>query len=262
MAGLEASLALEAAGDGLWRGRASPDHEANTGMFGGWTAALLAHAVLSDPKSEGSLSAINVNYLNRVPPGAALSLRTSLIGGGRSLSHWRADLALAEDGALVATAMVTLANRRETLRFTEKQMPAAAAPETLAEFHPPGKFGATTEVRGSIGANCFNLPSTRSLAWQRDTTGRRIDAVQLIYLSDVGWPRIFALSDGPRPSSTVIMSVYVHAAAEELAACGDDYILCDMIGTRIEQATVGSQADLWSRNGALLATTTQLCWFR
>jgi hypothetical protein len=35
-----------------------------------------------------------------------------------------------------------------------------------------------------------------------------------------------------------------------------------MIGTRVERSTVGSRANLWSRGGALLATTEQLCWFR
>jgi hypothetical protein len=49
---------------------------------------------------------------------------------------------------------------------------------------------------------------------------------------------------------------------EELAQCGDSYVLSDMIGTRIESSTVGSKANLWSQGGALLATTEQLCWFR
>jgi acyl-CoA thioesterase len=43
---------------------------------------------------------------------------------------------------------------------------------------------------------------------------------------------------------------------------GDDYVLNEATGTRGEHSTSGQQARLWSRDGALLATTEQLCWYR
>lgn len=89
-----------------------------------------------------------------------------------------------------------------------------------------------------------------------------MDAVQLALLSDLGAPRIFFVSNGPRPSSTITLSIYFHATDDELAACADDYILSEMIGTRANAATIGSRKDLWSREGKLLATSEQLCWFR
>jgi acyl-CoA thioesterase len=58
------------------------------------------------------------------------------------------------------------------------------------------------------------------------------------------------------------MSTYFLAAPEELAAVGDDYVLSEAEGTRIEHSLVGSRSRLWSRQGNLLATTEQLCWFR
>ena len=93
-------------------------------------------------------------------------------------------------------------------------------------------------------------------------SGRAIDAVQLAYLADIGAPRVFYISSGPRPSATLTLSLYIHATPEELALCGDGYVLSDMVGTRIESSTVGSKANMWSQSGALLATTEQLCWFR
>ena len=86
--------------------------------------------------------------------------------------------------------------------------------------------------------------------------------MQLAYLADAYAPRIFLCSKGPRPSSTITMSVYFHATPEELAEVGDDYVLSEAIGTRAEHATMGSQVRLWSRKGRLLATSEQLCWFR
>jgi acyl-CoA thioesterase len=118
------------------------------------------------------------------------------------------------------------------------------------------------EIRYAIGANPFNQKTTRSLGWQRENSGRKIDAIGLAFLADLGWPRVFAISAGPRASSTITMSVYFHATPEEIAAAGAEWILCDMIGTRIEASTAGSNARLWSADGKLLATTEQLCWIR
>lgn len=262
MTTLDASLALQSKGDGLWRALADPKREANNGMFGGWTAALLLKAVLDDPQSEGFASAITTHFIGRVAAGSELNLRTQRLGGSRSLTHWRSELWIEGSNDLAATATVVLANRRESDRFTEFPFPDMPPPETLSEFHPPAGFGDTMEMRFPGDFYPFNQPTTRTLAWERETSGRVIDAVQLVYLSDVGWPRVFAISPGPRPSSTLTLSVYIHSTSAELAACGDDYILCDMIGTRIEHSTAGSRAHLWSRSGALLATTEQLCWFR
>ena len=75
-------------------------------------------------------------------------------------------------------------------------------------------------------------------------------------------PRSFFWGVGFRPSATLTLSVYFHGTAEEIDAVGDDYLLNEATGTRGEQSTSGQQARLWSRGGALLATTEQLCWYR
>ena len=89
-----------------------------------------------------------------------------------------------------------------------------------------------------------------------------MDYLQLVFLSDCFAPRIFFVSDGPRPSATLMMSVYFLATARELDAVGDDFVLSEVIGTRAADSAVGSQARFWSREGALLATSEQYCWYR
>jgi hypothetical protein len=262
MSPFDNSLALSAAGEGLWHATADAAREATTGMFGGWTAALLANAALGDPCASGSLSAITVNYINRVPPGSALTLRSTLLGAGRSLSHWRCELWVDGVEGIAAVAHIVLSNRRESDRFVELTMPDVAPPATFPVFHPPGTFGATMNIHSAFGAEPFNQPTTRSIAWLRESGDRPVDALLLVYMSDVGWPRCWALGASPRPSSTITLSTYIHATAQEIAACDNDHILSDMVATRIEHSTVGSRANLWSAHGTLLATTEQLCWFR
>jgi acyl-CoA thioesterase len=260
MGTLEASLVIEPIEPGLWFARASPAYEASAGLFGGWTSALMLKSVLVDPQAQGSASAMTVNFINRVPPGSALHLRTARLGGGRSLTHWRCDL-LAED-ELLATAAIVLANRKESDSHTERTIPEAPAPESVTPAILPGAFDTHIDVRQTLGDNIFNQTTTRSLNWEREKSGRPMDAVQVAFLADLGAPRIFFVSDGPRMSSTITLSIYFLATSDELAACGDDYVLSEMVGTRAEAATVASRKDVWSRDGKLLATTEQLCWFR
>lgn len=262
MTALEKSFALEPAGTGEFRGFADPAYEADNGMFGGWTAALLMRAVVQGAEGQGSVSAINVSYLSRVVPGSLLRLRTQSLGSSKSLSTWRAELFEEGGSVLLATANVVLANRRPSVAYTEMKMPEVPPPEAVQDVRLPLKFGQRTEIRNVDGANVFSRASTRSLVWERETSGRAIDAVQLAYLSDIGAPRVFYISSAPRPSATITLSLYIHATPEELSQCGNSYVLSDMTGTRIEGSTVGSKANIWSERGTLLATTEQLCWFR
>ena len=261
MSQLEQSLAMQTVGEARVA-IADPEYEANTGMFGGWTAALLLKAVLDHPDSVGSASAFTVNFIARVIPGERLLLRTTKLGESKSLSHWRVDLRRSEGEELLASASAVLALRRPSESATDFRVPAAPPPEELSASNPPGAFGSRTDTRAIYGQPPFSRADLRSLTWVRENSGRHIDAVQLAYLSDVYAPRVFHISEGPRLSSTLTMSTYFLAAPEELAAVGDDYILSEAEGTRIEHSLVGSRSRLWCRQGTLLATTEQLCWFK
>ncbi|MEO7504543.1 MAG: thioesterase family protein [Sphingomicrobium sp.] len=258
---LEQSLAMRTMGDARIA-VADPAYEANTGMFGGWTAALMLKAVLDHPECAGSASALTVNFVTRVLPGESLLIRPTRLGESKSLSHWRADLYRGQGTELLASASVVVALRRPSQSAMDFRVPAASSPDELSASNPPGAFGRRTETRAFYGHPPFNRADLQSMTWARENSGRHIDAVQLAYLSDVYAPRVFHISEGPRPSSTLTMSTYFLASPEELAAVGDDYVLSEAEGTRIEHSLVGSRSRLWSRQGTLLATTEQLCWFK
>jgi acyl-CoA thioesterase len=262
MSSLSEALTLRALAEGEWQGFADPRYEAGTGMFGGWTAALLLRSVIDDPRAQGTASSITAHFLKRLVPGSVVCIRTRRLGGSRSLGSWQAEMRLLDDDEIAAVATVIVAQRRPSDAFTEHAMPSAAAPETLPAFHPPGAFGERTRVCLVGGDALYDQESTRSLTWVRETSERAVDHAQLVYLADAYAPRIFFKSKGPRPSATITMSVYFFASDEELHAVGDDYILSEVTGTRAEQSTVGSRARMWSRSGALLATTEQLGWFK
>ena len=262
MSVFDQSLALTAAGPGRWQGVASPRYKAVIGDFGGWTVALLLKAVLDAPEAVGSPVSITVNFIAALPPGADFVITVTRLGATRSLAHWRCDLHLAGTQTFVATAIVIMASRRDSDARTEAAMPQVPPPETLEAFFPPFAKQPPLESRSPMPPPPFNKLDTRTLSWERDASGRAIDALTLALLSDLGAPRVYLVSPGPRPSATLTLSVTFLAGPAELAACGDDFILADMVATRIEQSTCGSRKDMWSRGGTLLATSEQLCWFR
>ena len=260
MAHLDEALTLTPDGDGRWRAHADADHESISAMFGGWTAAVLLRSVLASTDGGAQPSALTVDFVRPVAVGGDVGIAPERLGGGRSLEHWRADLRAAGGDELLATALVVLTNRRDTDAHTQLEMPEVPAPEGLEQIHAPGPQGQQMEIRDVSGA--WGSGDTRSRLWARDANGRPLDHLQLAYLADQYAPRPFFWGEGLRPSATIALSVYFHATADELAAVGADYVLNDATGTRGVQSTSGQLARLWSRDGVLLATTEQLCWYR
>jgi acyl-CoA thioesterase len=262
MTEFDESLALVRVAAQEWTSRADPRREASTGMFGGWTSALLLKAVQGDAVNAGSPVSLSVHFVNAVIPGSALTVRTRSLGGSRALSTWQAELVPQGAEGLAAVATVVLAKRRETFGFTDAVMPEAPPPGGLPQFHPPGTFGQRSRFQPVHGFPIFNRSDARSVFWLRETSGRALDVVQLAYLADNFPPRSWSRRSEPGPYSTLTLSVYFHATDAELAALGDDDVLLDVSSSRAESSTVGAQARIWSRGGVLLATTEQLGWFR
>ena len=202
-------------GNRLWVGFADPRQEATAGMFGGWTAALLLRAILSDAIDQGSPSTLTVHFINAITPGNEIKIRTQNIGGARSLSIWQAEVQVAGTEGVAAIATVVLSKRRESHSFSDTLMPSASPPETLAETQPPGKWSRLNTYRPSRGAPPFNQPDTRSLFWLKDRSGRPLDALHLAYHSDNFPPRTWYLRPEPGPYSTITMSVYFHATEQD-----------------------------------------------
>jgi acyl-CoA thioesterase len=258
---LEDALTLKR-GDGYWEVFADPRYESANAMFGGWTTAVALRAVILSGDGAATPSAVTTNFVSPILPGTAVRIRTQRVGGSRSVSHWLAELLPGDGDEVLALATVVLATRRETDGHTQPEMPSAPDPESLEVVHAPGPQGERTAIRPIHGSPPFDRMNTTSAAWVRETTGRRVDRLQLAFLADQFAPRPYFWSTAPRPSATLTLSTYFHATDDEIDEIGDDYILSEATGSRGARSTSGQHARLWSRSGALLATSEQLCWYR
>ena len=104
--------------------------------------------------------------------------------------------------------------------------------------------------------------SAYSKLWIADRVPRQIDALSLVAMSDAFFARIFHAKRELVPFGTVSLTTYFHASSEDLTTEDIVYVL-GIADAKIFHRSYGDQSgELWSPNGRLLATTTQIAYFK
>jgi acyl-CoA thioesterase len=243
------------------------------GPFGGTTAATLVRAVLEDPERDGDPLAVTVNYCAPVAKGT-LDVAVRLARRNRSSQHWILEATQGDDPAPVVTATVVTAVRRESWSHATAAAPALPDPESLPLLDRPGALewvkryrmrfaeGLMQPAAGGEGAVHVPPRSPRSVLWLQDAEPRPLDAVALTAMSDAFFGRLFQVIGRLPPFGTVTLTTHFHASAAELAEQGTEPLAC-VADAHVFHRSYGDQsAELWSRSGRLLATTTQMAYFK
>jgi len=257
-------IALHPVAPGRWTTHAAPEwRNPGGGLWGGYALGLCVRALEAEPEATGEALSMTLTYAAGLPPGE-LDVRTRRLRQGGSIGVWEVELRPQGVEDVGVHGMVTLARRPSTPAFAFASLPAAPAPEDLpSPDHPAGAahFGASAFERRTLDG----FPPTpggdsRSLAWVRPRQGHW-DKALLAMVTDNSAPRaMYAL---PRVMTTTLsLTVYLHASTEELAALGDDFILIECEGRVGGGGASDERSSYWSRSGRLLATSEQLAWYR
>lgn len=234
------------------------------GPFGGVTAAAILHAIDIHPDRLGEPVALTVNFAAPIADGDfEISRRAPRTN--RTNQHWIVELS--QNGEVTTTATAVFGNHRDTWSDTEAAMPVVPAPDEIPRTNHTNlpTWVQMYDMRfadGSFsGGEIETGPSSASTLWVRDVAQRGIDFAALTALSDIFFPRIF-LRRGIVPSGTISMTTYFHADSGHLAALGGDYILGTAHANRFDRGFFDQGAQLWGRDGTLLATTYQIVYFK
>ena len=258
-----------AAGDSRWSGHTSNGYWAFVGPFGGVTAATMLRAIIEHPQREGDPLAITVNFCAPIAQGP-FDLDVRLIKANRSTQHWSVELA--QNGGDVATfATAVFAVRRPSWSHQPAQFPEAPPFETVRAY--PTRSLKMSWVRQydfrfvagepQLGGVPHAAPASAfSKLWIGDTLPRKIDALSLLSMSDAFFGRIFHVRNEFVPFGTVSLTTYFHAAADELAAGDITHILATADASIFHRSYGDQTGQLWSPTGRLLATTTQMAYFK
>ena len=256
---------------GHFFGATSPDYWNMVGPFGGMTAAVMLQSVLRHPDLLGEPVAATVNFAAALGEGAfevlAVPVRTN-----RSTQHWTIQMSqTGADGKLhvTTTGTAVTALRRETWGANDFPMPEVPPPSAVDPMRigPKGvEWVRHYEMRPIIGS----IPSrwdgsgeaSETRMWLRDAEPRPLDFAALMALSDTFYPRVWLRRATPVPIGTVSLTTYFHTDAALLAEVGTGYLLGRATGQQFRNGYFDQAAQLWSEAGALLATSSQIVYFK
>ena len=104
--------------------------------------------------------------------------------------------------------------------------------------------------------------SAFSKLWIGDHVPRTIDHLSLMAMSDAFFARIFHARGEMLPFATVTITTYFHADADDLASENTTRLLAVADASRFHKSYSDQAGRLWSPSGRLLATTTQVMFFK
>jgi len=262
----DAAIALAAQPDGSFLGHTHPAYGNMVGPFGGVTAAQALNAVLLHPQRKGEPVAFTVNYAAPVADGP-FTIHARAARTNRSTQHWLIEMLQDTQTVLTATAFTAL--RRPTWSAAEHTIPPVPPPESLpAKPRVPRPAWVDRYemrfVQGGLPANWDDSerPTSRTLVWVRDDPPRALDFASLTALADVFFPRIWRRRASRVPVGTVSMTVYFHADAAHLAACGSAYLLGQAQAQAFRNSYFDQSAQLWNEAGELIVTTHQVVYYK
>jgi hypothetical protein len=222
---------------------------------------------MEDERRQGVPVALTVNYCAALAEGTFEILcrerRT-----GRSTQHWYVELT--QEGRVAATATIVCGARRPVWSHLTAQPPKIAPPHALPVFDGGNRFGwlGRYEMRFAKGEVNFmardpaDLREPVSLLWLRDRPDRPLDYVSLAGLSDAFIIRAFVVRGVFVPVGTVTMTTFFHADDEAMCAQGSEPLLGHATAHFFSGGFFDQAAELWGTDGRLLATSTQIVWYK
>ncbi|MFC8047483.1 acyl-CoA thioesterase [Nocardia sp. NPDC057353] len=262
----DTATTLEPVGAGEFRGHTAAGYSNMVGPFGGITAATLVRAVLDDPRRLGEPVSITVHYAGPIADGP-FTVRTHPTRTNRSTQHWSVELV--QDDVVTTTAAAVTAVRRPTWSDSEVA-PPQAPPATEVAPTPPPEFPiwmGNYEQRfvagaGPLAPGAGPQPDSVTTVWVRDSPPRPLDPTALTALCDVFIPRAMVRTGRLVLAGTVSLTVYFHAGAELLAEVADRPVLGTARAQHFGAGFFDQAATVWSPDGAVLATSHQLVYFK
>lgn len=265
---LDQATALEKLGPERLAGRTSPHYTNMGGMFGGFTAAALMRAIMEDERRQGAPVALTVNYCAALVEGdfeiTCRERRT-----GRSTQHW--SLELTQAGKVAATASVVCGARRPVWSHAVAVPPQIAPAAQVPVFDFGNRFGWLNcyEMRFVKGEVDFaarepnaNLREPVTQVWMRDKPDRPLDYIALAALSDAFIIRAFVVRNVFVPVGTVSLTTFFHADEDAMRAQGSEPLLGHATAHIFAGGFFDQAAELWGRDGRLMATSTQIVWYK
>ena len=262
----DAAIALRSTGENVFSGQTSAPYANMIGPFGGVTAAQALNAVMQHPRRLGEPVAFTVNFAAALSDGDFI-VQATPARTNRSTQHWLVEMRQAD--AVVLTATVVTASRRETWTPVSEPMPIVPRPHEVAVPPRRGRVEWINRYEMRFVSGGFpehwdgaDANHSRTQVWVRDNPARSLDFPSLTAMCDVFFPRIWLRRSTFTPLGTVSMTVYFHAGQAQLDASGTGYLLGQAQAQAFHNGYFDQSAQMWNEAGQLLATSHQVVYYK
>ena len=251
--------------------KVSPAYQNMVGPFGGITAAKILHAILKHPEREGSPISLTVNYLGPINSDE-VEIEVVLLRANRSNQHW--SVALKQGSEIQCSATCVFAKRRDTWQSQEASCPEAphyddvtclpelpGFPVWVKQYDMRFVSGAPFE-KIENGTESADKDLSESLLWIADKPARKLDFASLASIADAFFPRFIIRRRKLAPIGTVSLTVHFHATEEELEKLESGFVLGHARASKFGGSYFDQTAELWSEDKKLLATTSQMVYYK
>ncbi|MEO1648204.1 MAG: thioesterase family protein [Pseudomonadota bacterium] len=260
---LDNATELETISDTRFKSSAGEAYWNFTSAFGGWALALGYSAVQKACPQTGMLASATASFLKPLPS-SGLEIDVRPLREGRRTNFIRTEFSgEGEASDLVFAGDYVFSDMKAKELDYSGDFPEVKAPDEAPRLPdtPGPKFLSRYEQRVALGQPFSAQERPHSAFWVRDTADRPWDAKALLALSDTPMPRTFFLDTTPRFGATVQYDLHVMCSAQELEACGSDFLLVEASSDRVYSGRFSQVTRIWSREGRLLAISNQLAFY-
>ncbi|WP_206832535.1 acyl-CoA thioesterase [Alicyclobacillus fructus] len=244
-----------------FHGETRPEYYNMVGPFGGITAATMLNAAMLHPARLGQPLALTVNFAAPAKVGPFV-VDVIVARTNRSTQHF--SMSMIQDAEVVTTATAVFGLRRDSWSHVEAVMPDVPTPGDVPRFEAPAPLPWMQwyHVRLIRGSALDDVEDAVTYQWMRDDPPRPLDHAALAALCDTFVPRVYVKLKRPVPIGTVTFTVYFLADPDTIFRQGTNELLGVARATRFHQGYFDQIGEVWSQDGELLATTTQLVYMK
>ncbi|MCC6755106.1 MAG: thioesterase family protein [Solirubrobacterales bacterium] len=263
--GFEQDTAASPQGEGRYAIHLSDRWWIGRGPNGGYVAALMLRAITAEvaeaiPENTPPPRSLNVHFLLRPTVGpATIEVRVEHAGHITAFRSAR----MIQDGEVKAQAMAVFSGERDGPSFDNSRMPDVPPPEEVEEWDteqaPVAVFGRyrAAMIKGVPGEGA-EIPET--MGWIRLRDEQPVDPVLAAAVLDVWYPAPFVVFKEIPFAPTLEYTVHFPHTLPEPGP--PNWNLIRLTAEEGAEGHFSEDAELWSRDGRLLARARQMALLR
>jgi len=262
----DTDIAVTPQGEGRFSASLSDRWWVGGGPNGGYVAAIMLNAmstVAGEAGPDQPPRSLTVHFLSAPETGPA-EVEVTVERQGRNTSFISARML--QGGEVRAKAMSVFSSDRDGIEFDNTEMPDAPPPDESQEFDtelaPVNVFARYRAIFAFGGAPFSSGPKADTAGWIRLKEDRPIGPELAAAILDVWFPAPYVLLDGPTAAPTLEYTVHFPRRLPPPGLEQPDWMLIHLHAEEAAEGHFTEDAELWSRDGTLIARSRQMALLR